>query len=282
MSAHKKISITGLTAFQVAQWMQTLTPNPKVSRLVIHVGVNDCKGGEICTEQWSSLLSLCRSRFPSSTVIASSIIPARGRHPINSTIAKSNDNLKSVCRQHHVTYVDHHDTFVARSQAPKKVLYDNALHPSRQCLLKLARNIKYPNANVSQSQGKEGRNHRPCPPPPTLQATMPSHLCHPGPSQPYAVSPPAQSPPVTNSAAASVLRPRRPVAALACPPRVAALHRRRSTHAPSTRPRGSLASSLEPRSDDGTGSTRPTSRPGDQLPTCHCSSSASASRGVLV
>ena len=189
----QKISITGLTAFQVAQWMQTLTPNPKVSRLVIHVGVNDCKGGEICTEQWSSLLSLCRSRFPSATVIASSIIPARGRHPINPTIAKSNANLKSACREHHVTYVDHHDTFVARSQAPKKALYDNALHPSRQGLLKLARNLKYPNANVSQSQGKEGRNPRSCPPPPTLQTKLPSRLCHPGPSQPHAVSPPAQS-----------------------------------------------------------------------------------------
>ena len=141
----------------------------------------------------SSLLLLCRSRFPSATVIASSIIPARGRHPINPTIAKSNDNLKSACREHHVTYVDHHDTSVARSKAPKKALYDNALHPSRQGLLKLARNLKYPNANVSQSQGKEGRNPRPCPPPPTLQTTLPSHLCHPGPSQPHAVRPPEQS-----------------------------------------------------------------------------------------
>ena len=189
----QKISKSGLTAFQVTQWLQTLTPNPKVSRLVIHVGVNDCKGGEISTDQWSSLLSLCRSRFPSATVIASSIIPARGRHPINPAIAKSNDNLKSVCRQRHVIYVDHHDTFVARSQAPKKALYDNALHPSRQGLMKLARNIKYPNANVSQSQGKEGRNPRPCPPPPTLQTSLPSHLCHPGPSQPHAASPPVQS-----------------------------------------------------------------------------------------
>ena len=182
----------GLPSRPVAQWLKTLTPDPKVSRLVMHVEVNDCKGGEISTEQWSSLLSLCRSRFPSSTVIASSIIPARGRHPMNPAIAKSNDNLKSACRQQHVTCVDHYDTFVAKSQAPQKALYDNALHPSRQGLLKLARNIKYLNANLGKSQGKEVRN-RPCPPPPTLLATLPSHLCHPGPPQPRAASPSVQT-----------------------------------------------------------------------------------------
>ena len=201
----QKISIPGLTAFQVAQWLQTLTPNPKVSRLVIHVGVNDCKGGEIYTEQWSSLLSLSRSRFPSATVITFSIIPAWGRHPMNPAITKSNHDLKSACRKQHVTCVDHHDTFAAKSQAPKKAWYDNALYPSRQGLLKLDRNIKYPNANLGKSQGNEERNPRPCPPPPTLLAMLPSHLCHPGPSQPRAVSPSVQTAKHINVLAVCVL-----------------------------------------------------------------------------
>ena len=50
---------------------------------------------------------------------------------------------------------------------------------------------KYFNANVSQ--GKEERNPRPFPPPPTLLAMLSSHLCHPGPSQPRAVSPSVRS-----------------------------------------------------------------------------------------
>ena len=134
----------------------------------------------MCSEQWSSLLPLSRHRFPSKALVASSFIPASGRHPMNEAIIKS--NLKSACCQQHVRCIDHYDTFVARSHAPKKAMYDNALHPSRQSMLKLARNLKYSSANFSHSQGKGGKEPSPLPSP-TPTPCCPLTPATPGPSQ---------------------------------------------------------------------------------------------------
>ena len=140
----QKICVGGLTAADLTTWLQSLRPYASVTRLAIHVGVNDCKGGAISTPQWSNLLSQCKRRFPSAVLIASSILPARGRHPVNQAISQSNFNLEEACRRQQAMCVPHYTTFVAKSQAPKKALYADCFHPSRLGLLKLARNLKRP------------------------------------------------------------------------------------------------------------------------------------------
>ena len=148
----QKICVGGLTAADLTTWLQSLHSYASVTRLVIHVGVNDCKGGAISTPKWSNLLSQCKRRFPSAVIIASSILPARGRHPVNQAISQSNFNLEEACRHQQAMCVPHYTTFVAKSQAPKKALYADCFHPSRLGLLKLARNLKYPESAFGTSE----------------------------------------------------------------------------------------------------------------------------------
>ena len=114
--------------------------------------MNDCKGGAISTPQWSNLLSECKYRFPSAVLIVSSILPARGRHPLNQAISQSNINLEEACRRQQAMCVPHYTTFVTKSQAPQKALYADCFHPSRLGLLKLARNLEYPESTFSTSE----------------------------------------------------------------------------------------------------------------------------------
>ena len=148
----QKICVGGLTVADLTTWLQSLHSYASVTRLVIHVGVNDCKGGAISTPQWSNLLSQCKRRFPSAVLIASSILPARGRHPVSQAISQSNFNLEEACRHQQAMCVPHYTTFVAKSQAPKKALYADCFHPSRLGLLKLARNLKYPESAFGTSE----------------------------------------------------------------------------------------------------------------------------------
>ena len=151
----QKICVGGLTAADLTTWLQSLRPYASITHLVIHVGVNDCKGGAISTPEWSNLLSECKRRFPSAVIIASSILPARGRHPVNQAISQSNFNLEEACRRQQAMCVPHYTTFVAKSQAPKKALYADCFHPNRLGLLKLARNLKYPESAFGTSKSSQ-------------------------------------------------------------------------------------------------------------------------------
>ena len=44
------------TTRDVIQWLGLLQPHAKISRLVPHMGVNDCKSSEISAERWAALL----------------------------------------------------------------------------------------------------------------------------------------------------------------------------------------------------------------------------------
>ena len=114
----QKICVPSMKTIDLLHWLDQLQPNTKISRLVLHIGVNDCKGGEINTEQWTTLLTKINTTFPAASLIVSSIIPARGRHLMNPAILSSNRNLHSVCNALKITFVDNTSTFVAKRNAP--------------------------------------------------------------------------------------------------------------------------------------------------------------------
>ncbi|KAL8565431.1 hypothetical protein ACOMHN_049408 [Nucella lapillus] len=142
-SSIQKISVSSLKTTDVLHWLHSLHPTPQITRLVLHVGINDCKGGDVTTEQWKALLVKCTTTFPAATVIVSSILPAFGKHNINPIITRSNQNFYGVCTELNLLFVNNRDAFVAKSGAPKKEMYKDTLYPSHRCLLKLALNIKY-------------------------------------------------------------------------------------------------------------------------------------------
>ncbi|KAL8558011.1 hypothetical protein ACOMHN_049272 [Nucella lapillus] len=55
----------------------------------------------------------------------SSILPARGKHSFNNSIAPSNHSLSTACDQSDVTFIDHCPTF-----APDSGLYTDTCHPN--------------------------------------------------------------------------------------------------------------------------------------------------------
>lgn len=98
-----------------------------------------------------NLINKNQDYVSSCITLVSSIISARGRHLMNPAILSSNRNLLSVCNALKITFVDNASTFVAKSNAPQKVIYEDLdpLQPSRKGMLKLARNIKYPGAEFT-------------------------------------------------------------------------------------------------------------------------------------
>ncbi|KAL8573548.1 hypothetical protein ACOMHN_047819 [Nucella lapillus] len=72
----------------------------------------------------------------------SSVIPARGRHHLNNSIFSTNRNLKAVCEQLNVGYIDNASTFTTSSGAPRLALYQNLTHPSDRGTIRLAMNLK--------------------------------------------------------------------------------------------------------------------------------------------
>ena len=47
----QKRRVPSMKTIDLLHWLDQLQPNTKISRLVLHIGVNDCKGGEINKEQ---------------------------------------------------------------------------------------------------------------------------------------------------------------------------------------------------------------------------------------
>ncbi|KAL8602852.1 hypothetical protein ACOMHN_056346 [Nucella lapillus] len=72
----------------------------------------------------------------------SSVIPARGHHHLNNSIFSTNRNLKAVCEQLNVGYIDNASTFTTSSGAPRLALYQNLTHPSDRGTIRLAMNLK--------------------------------------------------------------------------------------------------------------------------------------------
>ena len=139
------ISVSGLKTPDLLVWLQQQPVCSHVQLVTIHIGVNDCKSGEVTSYTWDQILDGCRHVFPLARVQLSSIIQARGRLPINENIEFSNGNLFRVCRRRNVTFVDNSAVFRSRTGAPKKSLYratpGDYIHPSIRGVMALEANF---------------------------------------------------------------------------------------------------------------------------------------------
>ena len=140
------ITVSGLQTRDLLTWLQSQSVCSQVRLVTIHIGVNDCKSGEVTSRIWDQILDCCGRVFPLAGMQISPIIPARGRLPINRSISFSNANLLDVCRCRAVTFIDNDSLFRTRRGAPRKALYSlrpkDFIHPSLQGVKALAMNIK--------------------------------------------------------------------------------------------------------------------------------------------
>ena len=141
--SHQKLSISGLAVDDLTHWLQNVPKCRDVQLVVVHVGVNSCWTNTVMESTWRGLLKLLKTVFPDAAIQASSIIPPQGAHPLRKSVAASNAALVKACESEHVVLVDHTDTFTTSSGAPRKALYNDALHPSPRGTIRLACNLKY-------------------------------------------------------------------------------------------------------------------------------------------
>ena len=164
----QKVSVGGLTVAELTQWLAQQAPAEVVKNVAVHVGVNDCLAPLspiVTSQQWKTLTTNCQHVFPSATIKASRIVPARGRHTASTAIQHSNTNLQAVCRDMGVTFVDHAPTFTAPSGAPKMALYKDAIHPNSKGTVCLALNLSPQKTTLHISSGLTcgpTPQHNPC------------------------------------------------------------------------------------------------------------------------
>lgn len=119
----QNLSVSGLTVADVTEWLRTLPPNPHIGRVTTHVGINSCKVGAVSKQSWEQLYRFLRTAFPSAALYTSCIIPGGTEHYLAKAVFASNDNLRAVCEQAKIPYIDHVPRFLTANLAPRQSLF---------------------------------------------------------------------------------------------------------------------------------------------------------------
>ena len=143
------ISVPGLQARDVLAWLEQQPVCSHIQLVTIHAGVNDCQRSQVTSRTWDHILDACEYVFPMAGIQMSSVIPARGRLPINQCIFSTNRNLQRVCNRRCVKFIDNDHTFTSTRGAPRKAFYrmqaGDFVHPSLRGVIALAGNFKRAN-----------------------------------------------------------------------------------------------------------------------------------------
>ena len=157
------LAVPGLTVSDVTTWLSDLSPSPHIQRVTCHVGVNSCKEGPVSQQIWKKLFQKLQDCFPNSTLYASSIIIAGARHQLSQAVFVSNDNMRTVCQQHKVCYIDNTPAFLTANMAPRKALFmPDRIHLSPAGTVRLACNIRFAEIHPSphQDDDRDEEMHR--------------------------------------------------------------------------------------------------------------------------
>ena len=140
------ISVSGMSARDLVEWLTRQPEAPHVRVVTFHVGINDCKRGEVTSRMWDDLIKQFSRAFPSARLQASTILPVRrAKCTLSETVTMSNANLCYACRKNGVHLVDNTELFAPHGKL-QFTLYrrdkHDIVHPSHQGMTVLAQNIK--------------------------------------------------------------------------------------------------------------------------------------------
>lgn len=139
------LALSGLDRASLLQTLKGTAPQPGVTTLVLHVGINDCKRGHVLgTTTWRSVLSACRRCFPKARILLSSILPHRDDHAhIDFCISESNLRMDQICKQSAMAgFIDNDAAFFTRNGEVKTGWMRDAIHPNIRGSSGLAVSIK--------------------------------------------------------------------------------------------------------------------------------------------
>jgi len=139
------LSISGLNRSSLLQNLKGTTPQPAVTTLVVHCGINDCKRGYVIgSRAWRVVISEVRRCFPKARIMLSSILPHRDNHAhINTCINDSNFYMKQACEQANVEFVDNDLAFFTKTGEMKTGWMRDEIHPNVRGSSGLAVSIKW-------------------------------------------------------------------------------------------------------------------------------------------
>ena len=140
-----KISVPGITAYNLFEWLKAHNPLQGVNQVIIHVGANTCMKGDIVKrEHWKYLIAECKRVFPGANIVMSSIIPVGSKNKFFPLIEASLNNLWKASQDLDVVLVDHTRDFLTPNNAPRLELFSKLLHPNLKGTGRMAKNLKYP------------------------------------------------------------------------------------------------------------------------------------------
>ena len=125
------LGISGLTIEDCDTWLCSQSKNEKMKKVIMHVGINSCKFKPVNLLVWVTFISNIRACFPNAEIFLSGMIPALGRR--SKLCRVSSSTLQEACRQCHVTYIDHYNTFMPLGSVRKSLYRRNDdIHPSNK------------------------------------------------------------------------------------------------------------------------------------------------------
>jgi len=170
------LSISGLDRTGLLAALKGTVRQPRVTTVVLHIGINDCKRGyTIGNGAWRNMITGLRRCFPAARLMLSSILPRRKHHGhITSCIDQSNYKMQQMCDQHGATFIDNDATFYTESGDVKTGWLRDDIHPNNRGSSGLAINIKrayslnsdppLQQINSPRSNYSHFRTHHPSPP----------------------------------------------------------------------------------------------------------------------
>ena len=159
------ISVSGMSAKDLLEWLTGQPEAPHVRVVTFHVGINDCKRGEVTSRMWDDLIKQCRRTFPGARLQASTVLPVRrARCGLSESVTMSNANLTHACRKHGVYLIENTKLFAPHGK-PQLALYcrdrHDIIHLSHQGMVVLAQNIREAATECAETDGILPNNRMP-------------------------------------------------------------------------------------------------------------------------
>jgi len=129
----QNLGVSGLTLDDLTHWLRNIPSHRGVRSLTVHIGINTCVHDVITVAMWTELYKLLRKVFPNAQLFFSSIVPPKSHGtPFFKTVHVSCVHLSEMCKKEKARLIDNADTFITTRGLPKKAMYYDNLHPSRQ------------------------------------------------------------------------------------------------------------------------------------------------------
>ena len=130
----KVISISGMDKTVLADYLYNTPPNPNITNIIVHVGINDIKRGHVITKStWKRTIKQLKINFPNATISMSSILPYSENHPtINKITDETNENLELACEELQVKIINNDHIFFTANNDLKTGWYRDPIHPNKR------------------------------------------------------------------------------------------------------------------------------------------------------